>query len=390
MTRPSIPPRLRKPLLWLLAVLGLLLALRFTVLAPLPVHVVTPEARELTAQVYGNGTVEAKVVVAVSTKVTGRIQELLVDQGDHVKAGQLLATLEGEDFRQQVLQAQAGVERAQAGLHLEEANYRKAQASLVLAEKSHQRVKTLGERSFASLQDVDERTAALAVAQRELERSRAVLDTVRRDQQGLRANLAFAESRRDDMRIGAPQDGLIVSRDLEKGATAVPGLPIFHLADPSVVWVAAHVDESRRQGLSVGQEAAIHLRSVPGEALRGRVARIGLESDRVTEEIEVDVLFDPPLKELRLGEQADVFISTATTKAAISLPASAVTSRGKRRSVWVVEEDRLVSREIEIGIEDRVGFVEVLSGIDPGTTVAVAPPEKMMTFLDGKRVKVQR
>lgn len=390
MTRPTIPPRFRKPLLWLLAAVGLLLALRFTVLAPMPVNVVTVERRDLTAQVYGNGTVEAKVVVAVSSKVTGRIQDLLVDQGDNVKAGQALATLESEDFRQQVLQAQAGVERAQAGLQMEEASYRKAQASLVLAEKSHQRAANLGERNFASLQDVDERAAALAVARRELDRSRAVLDAVRRDQQGLRANLAFAESRRDDMRIVAPLDGVILSRDLEKGATAVPGLPIFRIAAPSVVWVEAHVDESRRQELSVGQEAVIHLRSVPGEALRGRVARIGLESDRVTEEIEVDVRFDPPLQELRFGEQAEVFIATATRKAAASLPASAVTTRGNLRSLFVVEDGRLVSREIVVGIEDRAGFVEVLSGIDDETMVAMAPPEKRMTFQDGKRVKVQR
>ncbi|RJO74544.1 MAG: efflux RND transporter periplasmic adaptor subunit [Myxococcales bacterium] len=390
MNRPSFPARLRRPLLWLLAALGAFIVLKFTLLAPMSVRAVAVGKRDLTAQVYGNGTVEAKVVVAVSSKVTGRIEELLADQGDKVKEGQLLAKLESEDFRQQVLQAQAQVNKGEASLAMERADLLKAQANLDLTRKSYERAKALGDQKMVSQQEVDEQSAALEVARKEVQRVEAVIEAARKDLLAQKANLAFAGSRKNDMLILAPQDGVIISRDLEKGATAAPGLPIFRLADPAVVWVKADVDESQRQALAVGQEASIYLRSAPNEKLPGRVARIGLESDRVTEEIEVDVLFDPPLANLRFGEQAEVFVVTGAKKNVPSLPVNVVTSKGKKRLVWVIEDGRLAAREIVVGMEDRAGFVEVLSGIGDKTEIAFAPPEKMMTFKDGMRVKVER
>ena len=81
----------KKYLIWLVVVVALGLLLRNTVFAPLKIKTVSVRKSDLTAQVYGNGTVEAKVVVGVSSKITGRILEVYVDQGDLVKRGQLLA-----------------------------------------------------------------------------------------------------------------------------------------------------------------------------------------------------------------------------------------------------------------------------------------------------------
>ena len=384
-----IPRQWRKILLWLLVALGSFLVLEFTLLAPTSIQTVAMQKRDLKAQVYGNGTIEAKVVVAVSSKINGRIESLHADQGDNVNAGQLLAKLEDEDFRQQVAQAQASLKRAEAALGVERAGVQQAQANLELAEKKYQRIASLGERNFTSQQDVDEQDTAFKVAKKELERARATVDAGQRDEQASQANAAFTESRKKDMLILAPQDGIIISRDLEQGATAAPGLPIFHLADPTVVWVKANVDEARRSVLAEGQEAAIVLRSDPKTIYHGRVVRIGLESDRVTEEIEVDVVFDPPLDKFRVGEQAEVFISTASKKESPSLPAGAVIAKGKQRRVWLVDGGKLHLQEVSIGIEDRDGFVEVLSGIDGKTVVVLVPPEILMTFKEGMRVKVE-
>ncbi len=382
--------RWQRPVLWSLAGLGLFLVLNYTIFAPSIIPTVTVTKRDLTAQVYGNGTVEAKVIVAVSSKITGRVEDLYADQGDKVKAGQVLAKLEDEDFRQQVMQAQAEVKKSEAALAEEDANRQKALANLELADKNYGRVSGLADRKLISQQDVDEQATALEVAKREVERTKAAVEAANKDRLASQANLAFAESRNNDMMVRAPQDGIIISRNLEKGATINPGLPVFRIADPAVVWVSANVDESKREQLVEGQEASIVLRSMPKEKLHGRVARIGLESDRVTEEIEVDVIFEPPLADFRLGEQAEVYIVTGTKNESPSLPAAAVVSKGKQQRVWVVADGKLRLKEIITGIEDRAGFVEVISGVDDQSLVALAPPGEMVNFKDGMRVKVKR
>lgn len=384
------PRKLIRPLAWLAVAAGAALVLKLTLLAPVRVKPVRLEPRDLTAQVYGNGTVEARVVVAVSSKVTGRIQALLADQGDFVKRGQLLARLEDEDLSLQQLQAEAGVKKAAALLATEEANLRKARASLELAERNAKRFRSLAEQEFVPRLDAEQHETAARLAAEEVGRCTAATEAARLEQDATRANAGFASSRRRDMLIHAPADGIVLSRDLEVGATVSPGLPIFRIADPRDVWVEAHVDESRLAGIAVGRGATIALRSAPGRKIEGKVARIGRESDRVTEELEVDVAFDPSPGDFRLGEQAEVLIATGFRRDAPSLPAAAVTSRGGRRGVWTIRDGRLAFREVVAGIEDRGGFVEVLSGIDPGTDVALAPPEKVAKFRDGKRVGTER
>jgi HlyD family secretion protein len=382
--------RWQKPVLWLLMALALFLIGKYTILAPLTVSTATIERRNLTAQVYGNGTVEAKVVVAVSSKVTGRIEALHADQGDKVKTGQVLARLENDDFRQQVLQAKAGVTKSEASLAAEEANHQKALANLELANRDYVRMTGLADRELVAQREVDDLATALEVAKQEVERTKAAVEAAKKDRLASQANAAFAESRNNDMVVRAPQDGIIISRDLEKGATVAPGFPIFRIADPTIVWVSANVDESQRKDLAEGQEAIIFLRSMPKEKLHGRVARIGLESDRVTEEIEVDVIFEPPLMSFRLGEQAEVYIVTRTKEEVPALSSAAIISKGKQRRVWIVADGKLRLKEIVTGIEDRTGFVEVVSGIDEQSLVAVAPPVEMMNFQDGMRVKIKR
>ena len=205
-----------------------------------------------------------------------------------------------------------------------------------------------------------------------------------------RANLGVANSRRSDTLVYAPQDGIILSRELEQGAIVSPGLPIFRMAAPRNIWVKANVDESLLHGIAEGQRATILLRSSKGETFPGRVVRIGRESDRVTEELEVDVSFDPPLTRFHLGEQAEVYILSESKKGCPSLPISAVATQGKRRGVWMVQAGKLKWKEIVLGIEDRNAFVEVVSGLAPGEAAAVATAEQMRKFQDGMKVKTAK
>jgi HlyD family secretion protein len=381
--------RKKNYLIWLTALVAIGIILKLTLLAPHQVKTVKVERRDLSAQVYGNGTVEAKVVVGVSSKITGRIVELYADQGDEVKRGQILAKLENDDFSQQERQSEAGLDRSAASLNVEQANLRKARANLALAEKNAQRFKALAAKNLVSRMEAEQYDTTCQVAREEVSRCQAAIDAARMEQRSSRANLGFSRSKLTDTLIYAPQDGVIITRDLEKGATITPGQAIFSLADPSTVWVKANVDESQLKGVVAGKKAVITLRSFSGEKFQGRVARIGRQSDRVTEELEVDVAFTPPLRNFRLGEQSDVYIMTEARKSAPSLPSAALVTKEKKRGVWVVESARLKFKAVSTGIEDPRNFTEILQGLNGSERVVVAPPAEMAQFSDGMKVRIQ-
>jgi len=379
----------KKTLLWLGVIVTIGISLKLTLLAPKAVKVVSVEKRDLVAQVYGNGTVEARVVVGVSSKITGRIIALYADQGDQVRRGQLLARLENDDFIQQQHQSEAGVNKSAANLQVETANLSKARANAALAAKNNQRYKYLLESGMVSRLEAEQYENSHLVAGEEVARSTAALEAVRMEQAANRANLGFARSKVADTLIYAPQDGIIISRDLEKGATATPGQPIFTLADPATIWVKANVDESQLQGVAVGKSAVITLRSSPGEQWAGQVARLGRQSDRVTEELQVEVAFNPPLKNFRLGEQAEVYITTEGRKSVPSLPSAALVSSEKKRGVWVVEKGRLRFRTVTVGVRDRRDFTEITGGLAGSEQVVVPAPAQLAGFRAGMKVRRQ-
>jgi len=390
MRAPTILKKIQKKHLLLLAgILALGLILRLTVFGPPEVQVARLAKRDLVTEVYGNGTVEAKVVVNIASKTTGRLLEVRVDQGDLVKRGQVLAKLEASELQAQAGQAAATAEKASAAVALEQANLQKAQASLLLAEKNGRRFSALAAKELISTQEAEQYETALLLARQETARAAAALHAAGRERIAATAALAASRARLDDSLILAPEDGVIIRRDLEPGATVSAGLPIFLLANPATVWVKANVDEAQLKGVTPGQPATISLRSAPGEKFPGQVARLAWESDRVTEELEVDVAFIPALENFRLGEQAEVLITANFKQGASTIAKATLLTRDKQRGVWVVAGNRLQFREVITGIEDH-HFVEITSGLADQETIALAAPEQLQKFRNGQKVRVRK
>ncbi len=380
----------KKYLVWIIVFAAAVIALNKTLLAPPRVKVAAVQKRDLVAQVYGNGTVEAKVMVGISSKITGRIAELYADQGDRVKKGQLLARLENEDLLHQQQQSEAGLKKSAASLTAEEANLQKAKANLALAEKNAQRFRSLAAKEMVSRLESEQYDTAFQLARAEVAHSQAAIEAMKMERRATDAALGYARSKAGDALIYAPQDGIIITRDLEKGATVTAGMSIFTMADPAAVWVKANVDESQLKGVGVGKKAAISLRSYPGEEFPGQVARLGQQSDRVTEELEVDVAFTPPLQNFRLGEQSEVYITTGMKKDAPALPSAAIVTRDQKRGVWTVAGGKLAFKAVTTGIEDRGNFTEIVAGLDPADQVVVATPQEMGKFREGMKVRSTR
>ena len=380
--------RKKKWFFWSSLTVTILVTLKMTLLAPPKVAVVNLEKRDLTSQVYGNGTVEAKVVVGVSSKITGRIVKLYADQGDWVKRGMLLARLENDDFTQQERQSQAGLSRSTASMAMEHATLQKAKSNLVLAEKNALRYRTLADKNLVSKLEAEQYENTFQLAREEVARSSAALESALMEQAASRAGVGVARSKVADTLIYAPQDGVIILRDLEQGATVSPGISIFTLADPRMIWVKANVDESLLKGIAVGRSAIITLRSAAGEQFPGQVARIGRQSDRVTEELEVDVAFREPRGEFRLGEQSEVYIETAVKKGVLSLPTTAIVTKSGQRGIWVVQNGRVLFKPVTVGIQDRRNLTEIVTGVTGDERVVLTSVQQAARFRDGMKVRI--
>lgn len=246
------------------------------------------------AGVYGIGTVEARIRSEIGFEVSGTLIELTADQGDRVADGQVLARLDDGEQRAVVAQAEAAL--AQARARLDRALAVREQKKSV--DRRRQELERKGTVSAEAAEDAraaaDIAAADVAVAVADVESSRALLERER--------------ERLAKFTLSAPYDGLVIRRDRELGAAVVAGTPVFSVVDPGTVWVRAYVDEARAGRLAAGQAVRVTLRSEAGSDRAGRVARIDIEADRVSEERVVHVAFDTVPADFHLGEQAEVVV----------------------------------------------------------------------------------
>ncbi len=402
------------------ALVGCLLGLAAVALAfflrPIPVTVARVSVRDLAPRVQGVGTVEAKLVVQVGAKITGRVIAVLVDQGDTVRPGQVLVRLEDTEQAAQVDQAQAAVLRARLTVTAQEAALKKAQAAVGAAEAAVARVRAtealtrvnaarwrqLHADGGVSRADMDARvTEALAAgeeiknieAQRqsageEVAFLKANLEVVRQDILVAEAALAAARARQGDTVIRSPLAGIVVNRDLEPGATVGPGATILKIADPRTVWVTVHVDERETGAIAVGDSAEVALRSLRGRNLPGRIVRIRRESDRVTEQLAIDIAFEERPPRLTLGEQAEATIRSQGPQGAVALPLAALIRTPDGPAAIAVTNGRLQFRTLRIGVADPAGWVQVLDGFGAGDDVVLAPGNLADPKNNGRRVRI--
>jgi multidrug efflux pump subunit AcrA (membrane-fusion protein) len=346
-----------------------------------PVPVIAVKQVEIQGKVHGPGTVQSKVPVAVSPKITGILEKLFADQGDRVQKGQLLAELDSIELRAREAAVQAAKNRSQRDLARAQADLGKAQANLGLAQSNYQRDLEVFKPGYISKAAFDTTKAQLRVAESEVAAFRATVTALQAAVKQAESETHAAQALHNYTRILAPMDGLITSRKAEVGTTLSTGTPIFQMVALDTVWVAAWIDQSQIAQIKEGQPAAIRLRS--GRQYQGRVVRLNAEADTVTHELEVDVKFDHLPEPLVIGEEAEVDIDTGTVKA-LAVPLTAITERGGKTVVLAVDQGRLVFHPVKTGLDDgkRIG---VLEGLKEGDLVVAQPAN----LKPGTRVKAE-
>lgn len=348
----------------------------YTVMArrPVAVEAVAVE-RDIPIQVFGLGTVEARILSRIGFEAAGTLARLAADHGDRVAEGAVLAGLDASDQRARLLQAEAHVVQARAGLEKAAAGALKAGTQLGLRQQVNERRKALVSKGTVSVEKAEDAQAEVSVAQAEHALALSEVEVARAALRDAEARLDSEKVRLTHFTLSAPYDALVIARNKELGAVLNPGEVMFTLIDPRTVWVRAYVDEALAGALREGQPAEIRLRSRSRAGLPGRIVRIDIESDRVNEERRVHVAFEAIPEDFHLGEQAEVLITTARLEQARLVPEAAVEGfDGARGMVWTVEDGVLARRMVEFGLRTLDGRLEVVGGLDPAVPVLRAVP----------------
>jgi HlyD family secretion protein len=309
------------------------------------------ERGEIERVVVASGTIEPEQLIEVRPKISGIVEHFLVDAGDRVKAGQVVAEIERETLEAAVREARAVVREAEVA---------RDHAALELHRKAD-----LFKRGVESEEALDRDRAEHSGAEARCARAQATLE--RLDQE-----LAYAT-------ITAPIDGVVLRRDLDPGAAVASvaavtgGTVLMVVADTSRMHLLGTVDENEIAGVSVGQEARIRAEAYPDEVFRGRVrkiASIGDRKDNVTSfQVEVDVLEGTERLWPRMSGDADIVVEVHRDVPIV--PEAALRYDGDRVLVDVVEhasEPRSVARPVRVGILNG-NRVEIVEGLAEGQEV---------------------
>ena len=384
MKRPSI----RSLVTWLIVAGLAAFAVYKIKFAPISTVAHVVARGEIVAEVMGTGTLEARVKTTVSARIQERLAEVLVDQGDSVKAGQLLARLDDAESRQQVAIAEATLAAAKQTTERVHADLARSEAVLAQARLDHKRLTGLLASSAVSQTDTDKAGEALHVAEADLKRSNAAIAEAEGQIVVAEKNLLFRKEQLAFTEIHAPYDGLIIRRDRDPGDMLVPGASLIQVISLGELWVSAWVDETAMPALAANQPARVVFRSEPGRSYPGKVSRLGREMDRETREFLVDVRATELPKNWIVGQRAEVFIETGRQADAVLLPPAFLVWKGAKAGVFVNADAKAQWREVTLGLRGR-DHVAITQGLSVGDQVVRPPDGQKAALTEGQRIALQ-
>lgn len=288
--------------------------------AAIPVEVRAPLRAEMLAVYTGTASLEADREASVVAKVSGEVRALMIEEGQPVRAGQLLARLDGDQLR---------LERD------------RAQATLAKLEHDYQRNVELHEKGLVS-------PGAFENLKYEVDAQRAAYELAR-------LQLSYTE-------IRAPIDGVLSERMIKVGNTIKPNDVLFRVTDLEPLLLYVHIPERELGRLKPGQTASIQVDAVPGQTFVGSVARLSPVVDPETATFKATIEVVDPTARLKPGMFARLGIVYERREQALQIPRTAIVDNEDGPTVFVIEADKAQQRPIRIGLANA-GFVEVTAGL---------------------------
>ncbi|MBC6994871.1 efflux RND transporter periplasmic adaptor subunit [Neolewinella lacunae] len=405
-------------------------------------RVFTSEAKARTIQeiVSASGKIFPQTEVKISSDVSGEVVELYVEEGDSVKAGQLLAKIDADAFQSQVARGMAGVNSSKAQLansraQIQSLEAQKAQieAQLINAKEIYNRNKALAADGVVSQADLETSQASLRALEANLRAAESNIqgakESARAAQFGVQSSEATLDELRTSLRratIYAPMGGVISLLNVEEGERVVgtiqmAGTELMRIANLNAMEVRVEVSENDVPSVKIGDVAEVEVDAYLNRKFIGRVTQIAnssttagvadnvLNSDQVTN-FEVRISIDPEsyadlvaqgnIYPFRPGMSAGVDILTKSSDGVISVPIESVTTRQKKTEedlgtdeleevVFVVQGDTVRQVAVTTGLQDA-SFIELKTGVTPGEQVVAGPYSELSRNLkSGAKVVVK-
>ena len=352
--------------------------------SPVPAKTRAVGREDLVKTVFGTGTLEAKTRVAVSPQNTGLLVKLYADQGDTVKAGQLLAVMSSEDITQQLKVAEAEMAVTRAGLDRIDSEIASVKASLEYARAAFQRSERLLKNQADSQSNFDKNREAFLVATAALEQANKKKLEMALSLTRHRAQIDYYRSKLAETRLHAPFAGLVVRRNREQGSIVNPGVSIMDMIDTSEIWASVWVDEAAIPILNPGQNAQVIFRALPDRRFPGKIRRTSRETDRETREYRVDIALDRLPENWAVGQRLEVYIEAGRKKNCLAVSTPLIRWRENTPVIFVEENGKIAERELKIGIQTK-DKTEVISGLAE-TDRVVLEPQKHLSHA-GRRIR---
>lgn len=331
-------------------------------------RVVESQQQQVPLNLGSAGTVQARQSVVISAQVMGTIRQVLVREGDSVRAGQTLVVLDDAALRASVEQAQAGVKAAQNAQAA-------AQTNAALATSTLDRYKQLESEKSVSPQEMDEVSRRAEAAAANLEAVRAQTEEARAQETGARAMLSYT-------RLVAPFTGVVTARMADPGTMAAPGVPLLKVDQAGALQLDATVDESAIGAIHNGMKVPVAIDGGSSDNLAGTVAEIVPAADPSSHSFLVKIDL-PSSTQMRAGMYGTAMFANGS-KQAILIPRSAVVSRGSLSCAYVLDSQGVAQlRYLTLGAPQG-DLVEVLSGVSAGEKLVDVPSDR---DLAGKRIE---
>ncbi|MNS04863.1 Macrolide export protein MacA [compost metagenome] len=301
-----------------------------------------------------SGDIKPALETQLASKVGGRLEYLMVDEGTRVGAGQVIGRIDPKDYQLQVLQAQASLASAQA-------NRASAMTSLATAQDNANRLESLFKEGGVSAQQMISTRNQVAAARNQVAAADAQIAQAR-------ATIALNQSQLAQTDIKAPYAGVVTKKSAEVGTMLSPMTPVATLAATSNLELKVPVGQASLGGVRVGQPASFTVPTYAGRTFTAKVADISPTIDPKTRTGSITLRIPNPKGELAPGMFARVTLPTAARTDAILVSPASVVVEGEQNFVFVVEGEKAVRKPVSLGMR-TTDAVEVTSGIQPGDKV---------------------
>jgi HlyD family secretion protein len=356
---------------------------------------------KLVETVVASGHVETPFRVEIGSQITGTVDDVLVQEGQRVGKGQPLISLESRELKASVVQAQGAVAQAEARMpQLDELTLpsarealAQAQANLLNAQQTFDRTAQLAKNGFATRAALDDAQKTLDVARTQVRTAEFQVYTASAGGSDYvmaqtllnqaHANLETAESRLGYATISAPRDGVLITRNVERGTVAQPGKALLVLAPAGELQLVLQIDERNLGKISLGQKALASADAYPDKRFAAVVSYInpGIDIARASVEVKLTVA-DPP-DYLRQDMTVSVDIEVAAKDSALVLPVRSVHDVLSGQP-WAlgIKDGRAVKRPVRLGLRGN-SHIEILEGLSE-SEVAIPLNSGVLT---GQRVR---